>query len=418
MLDKVLILTYEMLPYAYTFGGCQRVYFLAEHLKENDVDVTVISCKKKFNNNFGKKINFKAVYFGDDECGVAKDEMVNKKYKDIARNIINKASSYYLNEPSNLQAIKALRWLYKYKSEILDYIKAEGYSSIIISGPPFCLFSFLPELKRNFPHIKTIIDFRDPWNLWNKKQYFAYYRERKILKMADEIVVVTEDAAKDKKIFFKVNRPIHTIYNGYSCKTWNKIKNNINIPTGKVKIAFFGSIDFLPGSYRDTSELFKSYKNYEDKIELTFIGVEDSTIVSEIKSKYPFIKMVKPVSQEESLSMMSEFDILLSMHTTNDQSGRYLIQGKIFDYIKSGKKILSIGSLDDCTSKLITSNKLGYSSNNNISDINKTFESIIFDYSNKIDNQLSNINDISIYSREYQNTKYLKLIKRSNYVDR
>lgn len=419
MKSNVLILTYEMLPYSNTFGGCQRMYFLAEYLANNDINVTVVSAKKVNSGFFGKKVGFKTLYYGKESFNNKVDNK-NNKYKKLfrneLRNIIEKVSTFYFNEPSNLLALRAFLWLHKYKNNILSSIGTNNIQTVIISGPPFTLFSIVKDIKLKYPNTKVILDYRDPWGLWNFKKSFAYFREKTYLNTADEIVVVTPKAKEDTITYFKTDTKISVIYNGYSQSVWNGVDINKIHKNKKLKISFIGSIDFIEDSYRDTRNFFKAYEEYKEFFELYFIGVEFTEIVNNIVNKYPEIKIIPKVTQEQSLYYMLESDILLTLHTANDNSGKYLIQGKVFDYLKSRKIILSIGQKSDFTNVFINKNKIGFTCENNVKEIKNLFNTLL-ELKNK--DSLHNFvrsNDFNIeeFSRENQNNKFLSLLKKYN----
>ena len=427
MKNKVLIITYEMLPYSSSFGGCQRMYFLAEYLQENDIDVIVVAAKKNIYGLFGKKINFKTVYFGEEvtESNVVNNNhSIKKKIKQILRFLIDKMSNFYFNGPSNLEALRASIWLHKYKENILSIIKNETIDTIIISGPPFELFSFVVDVKKHLPRVKVILDYRDPWGLWNFNKSIAYLREKKYLSTADHIIVVTPSAKEDKQSFFNIDsKKIDVVYNGYSKNVWKQIepkskflKNDAK--TNKIIISFIGSIDFSKGSYRDTTNFLKAYEEFKDDFEIRFIGVDTTEAVKEIMQQYPDIKIIQKVTQEESLQYMVDSDVLLNLHTANDSSGKYLIQGKIFDYIKSGKIIVSIGSDDDYTNHFVKNKHFGFTSINDVDEIKNVFRELIqLKKNDKLCEFNKNIkSQLEEYSREYQNHFFVDIIKSNKNV--
>ena len=59
--NHVLIIAYHILPYTKLWGASQRVHYLAEHLIENNYNVTVIGANFGVINNSGKKLNYKSI---------------------------------------------------------------------------------------------------------------------------------------------------------------------------------------------------------------------------------------------------------------------------------------------------------------------------------------------------------------------
>ncbi|MEZ9866563.1 glycosyltransferase [Vibrio sp. 10N.261.51.A4] len=417
-MKKVIILTYDMIPYSHSFGGCQRMFFLADFLFTEGQDVTVIASKKIDNGNFGKSIKFKTKYYGDEVISNLSDIVTNNntftKVKSLIRVFAEKVVNFYFNEPSNVMAFKANVWLNKYKKDILDEISL-GVDTVIISGPPFVLFSFVKEVKKTYPNVNVIIDYRDPWGLWNFKKSYAYIREKQTLTSADKIVVVTPLAKEETINHFKIidKNKVDVIYNGYSDSVWKDVMK-INSPKqeGKLKIAFVGAIDFSEYSYRDTSKLLRVYTSYSDLVELSFIGVEKTPATLKIMDTFPEINFITKVTQEESIDYMLRSDILLTLHTANDDSGKFLIQGKIFDYMKAKKPIWSIGALSDFSNLFILENNLGLVSENTVESINESLDIFLeLKSANKIYSSYQVDEDFVMkFSRENQNMKYLDLL--------
>lgn len=407
-----------MVPYSHSFGGCQRMFFLADFLSKKGHDITVIASKKINNGYFGKSLIFKAKYYGDEverkESNMVPKSSFHSKIKSSIRTIVEKLIDFYYNEPSNIMALRANIWLKKYKKDIIEQVKA-GVDTVIISGPPFILFSFVSELKKSNPNVNVIVDYRDPWGLWNLKRSYAYIREKKILLNADKIVVVTPLAKEETLKHFKLSdeNKINVIYNGYSDSVWEGIKPISNLNSkGKLKVSFVGAIDFSENSYRDTSKLLDVYSRYAEFVDLVFIGVELTPPTLNLMDKFPNITFVEKVTQDESIEYMLNSDVLLTLHTANDDSGKFLIQGKVFDYMKARKPIWSIGSLSDFTNTFILDNHLGLVSENNSQSISNTLDCFLKLKSSNSINSFFEVDDrvIEEYSREKQYIKYLDLL--------
>lgn len=419
---NIMILTYHMIPYASQFGSCQRMYFLAEQLFHQNFNVTVVASKSHFFGSFGKEQHFKAYYFGENEDQKNNTNQKNSLFKKNIKNFIKKIIEYpikwYYNEPCNICAIQVSIWLRKYKKNILNVISEQKIETVIISGPPFILFSFVNEIKKNMPLVNVVFDFRDPWGLWNHQLGISFLREKKYLKLADKVVVVTEKAKEEKmKLFNIIDDKIYVVYNGYSSQTWDNVfKKQLKdtLINKKLKIAYIGSIDFQVNSYRDTTNFFKAYEEFRTFVDLSFIGVEENVLVDKLRILYPEVKFFPKVTHEESLRLMLENDVLLNIHTSEDTSGKYLIQGKIFDYVRSNKIIFSIGSLNDYTNVFINSKKFGLTTEDTVEGIKNIFSTLLnLRDSNQLDSYLdkdTNLIDISKYSREYQNNEYIKLL--------
>ena len=120
--------------------------------------------------------------------------------------------------------------------------------------------------------------------------------------------------------------------------------------------------------------------------------------------------MVDSVSQSESFHWMMKSHVLVNFHTTTDNSSKYLIAGKIFDYYRSGAKILSINGEESYERYFVEHNNAGYYSPNDVKQILNTLGNIYRDWAKdrKSFHRHSSVN--RIYSRQYQNDVAKKIV--------
>lgn len=415
-----------MIPFCESWGNCQRIYYLADELVKKGYDVWVVSSKNGlFNYKINKEIIFKQIFIDDIfqnySTGSSKKTKQNKlldiklflSIKKLLKYILYKLENLFFNEPSPLTAIYGLHFSYKAKILLKDIILKENISTLIISAPPFSLFSIASFIKKNKLKTRIILDYRDPWNLWNNGSYISNYFEKKYLEIANHIVVTTENLKKGLINRFKIKDKISVIYNGYSKESWNKINYEQKIRSKKIRLSYIGDISFVKGSYRDLTEFFKAYDLINNKkiFEIKFIGVSESERTNQLRLKYPKIKFISKVSPEDSYKFMLESDILMNIHTSNDKSSNFLIAGKIFDYLYCEKPILSINSKESFEQEFLKNKTKLFASENNYRKILETLNLISKESNFTIKN--SNL-DIEHFSREFQNKKYINLINKLN----
>ena len=59
---SVMIVATDMIPYTISWGGCQRMYFLADYLQEHGFNVHVVHAKKsEIYDDYGHKIRFQSI---------------------------------------------------------------------------------------------------------------------------------------------------------------------------------------------------------------------------------------------------------------------------------------------------------------------------------------------------------------------
>jgi len=428
---KVIIITYDMIPHATTWGGSQRMYFLADFLVRKGIDTSVFSCEKKTINDYGNKINFKQyqlkinnrfykkIIDSKSSTNFDKDNSSKNKLKKFIKSnkllfqLLRKIDRKIFNEPSFLAGVLSRSWVKSYYSEINTYIQKNNISTVIISGPPFGMFLIGKKIKLKHS-VRVIYDYRDPWNLWYQKSMCGRIYERNYLKYSDTIVCTNNNLIVDmaKKYKIKPDKFL-LISNGFSNNSWIGIDTKYYKKNKKLTISYIGIMDMSKSSnygYRNISILLEAFdkclKEGKD-IKLVFVGVVNpfSNYSLLLKDKYgDNIEIVGVKSSNDANNYMIASDALLLLHTVVDSSSKYIISGKMYDYIKSNRYILSIGEETGLHNFLIEEYNLGINCQNKKENI---YFALNYIYSKWLENKLTvSMLNIEMFSREYQNKLY------------
>ena len=99
-------------------------------------------------------------------------------------------------------------------------------------------------------------------------------------------------------------------------------------------------------------------------------------------------------------------------HDGSDCSGKYLISGKFYDYIRSGRVIWHIGAPDSLMSGWIERYRLGIACANDPASLDSTLRTLLDLWRDgKLDSLRScPVKSARRFSREYQNRRYLNFI--------
>ena len=401
MITNILIVTEAMMPFTNNWGACQRVYHYAKLMKQNGLNVSII-CRNSTN-----RCNGTELVEGIEVCGTGgtctafnekaesneKDtNSIREELKRIDRNVkvvsdvVRGAFRFVYSEPNVLSGYSSKKWAKSVTGEILSQIRNKKIDVIILSGPSFGPFYLAKKIKRT--GVKLILDYRDPWTCWYEKYSLAE----------------------------NVESSVYTIMNGYDKELWSKIAiDKYNHSSGKLVISYIGAIKIngQPG-FRDATVFMTAAKEFlktHDDIRIQFIGVRDQldSIDAELRK---LIIFKNTVTVKESLEMTAKSDVLLIFHTSHDPSGKYIICGKAFDCLKSGNYVLSIGDRAYANKQLIESTGIGMHCNNNQQDILHALEEIYEKWKNgSLRNAKLEMVEMELYSRDYQNTKFLELVR-------
>ncbi|MHB8163124.1 MAG: glycosyltransferase family protein [Methanoregula sp.] len=432
-MKKTLIITYNMIPNATSWGSCQRMYFLADYLLAKGIDVHIIHAINQYSGNCGHEIKFSSTPINldflkyDNKQKIKKEDGYLSQNKDIAFFFKRMASTYFkVIEKKFFNDVNPFIGFWGYiftliaKEKIKNLINASKIDFIIISGPPFSIFSLIYFIKKKFPLIPVILDYRDPWNIYNPL-LISEYVERKMLQKADLVIFYNEKMLKDmsnKYIFLKSKSSF--VLNGYSEKDWHEVgllEKNMGSLEKKLIISYIGSAGLGKSEFRDFSEFWAAFLDFYPgkKILLRFIGIKKSNQTEQLLTKFPgCIEIIPPVSHQKSLEYMIKSDVLLHLHT-DIKSGRSVIAGKFYDYIKSGKVIFGIsGDRQSYFLDLMDEHQIGVSCLNKRDEILDCLELLYAKWTTEKMDELRQDKGINIdsYSREFQNRRYLEIIKK------
>lgn len=414
---KLLILTEAMMPFCSDWGSCQRVYHYSLKLVEEGYDVHIIC--RNFSENLSGTVEVKRIKVTTPDPPKISSNG-NKSLRSRAVHLCKRNAlllavmrmiyRFAYSEPNVFRGKESKQWAEKNKGFIREYICKENIGLVVVSGPPFGLFYLADELKQQ--GVKLVLDYRDPWNLWYEKFSLAEKYERQAVEASDLIIASTQSLSNALRIKYKKD-DIYPVLNGYDILSWeNQEKTITDKKHQKLVISYVGYISVNnPPAFRDPRcfiETACDFLESKDDVEIKFIGVGDdlATIKDRYKSKISFKNRV-PV--EDALREVNNSDVVLVMHTANDSSGNFIVCGKLYDYLRSGKYILSVGNKARCNNDLIDQHNSGIHCNNDRQSILNCLELIY----RKWKEDLLHVNipdDIYRYSRDFQNTEFVKML--------
>lgn len=438
---SVLIITHNMIPYS-QWGWCQRMYFLADYLQAHSYETYVAySRNSEYQGNHGHIIRFHPIPIGYSDTAISQNifqEPEGKSFENSFKKNITRILKYLFyksnilhlekgifNEPNCGMGTAGYRFIRNAREQIFRTISEKGIHHVIISGPPFSLFCLVPRIKERFPGVNIIMDYRDPWNTPYLSYPISMHIERNALKSADKVVFLNDRMLSDASSKFNLAKEkCEVVLNGYSKENWDTIFKNATTPEtfygnqfqDRMIIGYIGGISFDNGGYYDIPTFLSAFKSFQrDKnVLLRFVGVTPSDDVEAAKNMFPgTLEVHPPVSNDISLKCMLECDVLF-LNYSDERRGKYMLTGKFFDYIRSGKVIFGVaGTENTYFLELIRKHHLGIGC---LSQPTKILESLELLYEKWEDGTLGELRtdyglDIEDLSRDAQNSKYLQLLE-------
>ncbi|GIJ92960.1 glycosyl transferase family 1 [Capnocytophaga stomatis] len=307
-------------------------------------------------------------------------------------------------------------WIKPSVNFLSNFIQENEIQTVITTSPPHSVHLIGYYLKKKFPQLKWISDFRDPWTTigyykdlrltkWAHKKH--KFLEKEVLQSSDLVIVTS---FKTKEEFSQITKkPIKVITNGYDIITQPKAK-----VSDKFLISHIGSLlsDRNPKVlWKVLADLVAENKEFAENFELCFAGKISSDVEEEIDSLglSKYTTNMGYISHNEAIELQQKSQVLLLIEI-NSKETECIIPGKLFEYMISGRPILAIGPENWDVIKIIKETNtgcfVGYDNETKIKEI------ILAWYNNyKHNNLKTNPIGLAPYSRKNLTEKLAELIK-------
>jgi hypothetical protein len=221
------------------------------------------------------------------------------------------------------------------------------------------------QLKRKFPHLYWISEYRDLWSHSHSnnlcRTYFADFHfsfEKKVISHSDLVLTVSE--GHRQFLNSKISIKIHVLYNGCDFDSYTRIESKKE--NGVFCILYTGNI--YKKAY-DVGLFFKSFKKFLENptynnSEMHFIGTPETDFLKALIQKYDLKEKVifhNKKTNAEIKVLQKNADVLLQFVWNNPKQPGNLT-GKLFEYIAARKPILVVGDEKE-VGKLISDTESG-----------------------------------------------------------
>lgn len=250
-----------------------------------------------------------------------------------------------------------------------QYLKINNIETIVTSGPPHSMHLTGLNLKKKFPDLKWIADFRDPWT------EISYYKHLKLTKKSDKKhrqleseVFKTADITlatsyTDAENFRKNGANAFCITNGFDETDSSQTLRSSNSQSQKFTLSYIGVLEQLRNPenlWKALDNLVKTNSDLAENFNLKFVGRIDDKILEVIEksSLKDHIQNLGYVSHDKAVDEMAKSSLLLITNFPNESS-KGIIPGKIFEYLATGKQIISFGPNEADVAKILDETKAG-----------------------------------------------------------
>ena len=247
---------------------------------------------------------------------------------------------------------------------IAKYLVENNIETLVTTGPPHSMHLIGLELKKQNPKLKWIADFRDPWT---QISYYKHLKltsssdkkhrklENSVFKNADVTLATSYSDAENFKI---QGAKSVCITNGFDTEIISE-----NLKSDKFILSYVGVLEQLRNPeilWQVLNELVEENEEFKEDFELKFVGKIDDKILAELESSTLRTSIVNKgyLKHFEANAEMKNSNLLLITNFPQEAS-KGIIPGKLFEYLATGKTLLSFGPKDADVERILKETNAG-----------------------------------------------------------
>jgi glycosyltransferase involved in cell wall biosynthesis len=309
-------------------------------------------------------------------------------------------------------------WIKPSVKFLTSYLKENPVDAVITTGPPHSMHFIGLGLKRNFPKLPWLADFRDPWtnidfykelNLSFISNKIHHRLENKIIQNADCIVVVSKGMKEEYELLQP--KKIEVVTNGYD---ETDVKTERIKPDEKFSISHIGTLNASRNPrtlWKVLSQICNENPDFKADLQIQLVGKVDFSVLEGINrlnlmdnlSKFEYLSHSEAIAKQQS----SQILLLLINQSANAKG---ILTGKFYEYLAAKRPVLAIGPTDGDAAAIL--NETGAGKIVNFSD-NQNTKELILDFYRQYKSGNLNVTQtksIERYSRKSLTAELSKLL--------
>ncbi len=245
-----------------------------------------------------------------------------------------------------------ITWRSKSISFLKKYLSENPVDAFVTTGPPHSMHLIGLGVKKHFPDLKWVADFRDPWSTFDVHNSFLSETgkrkneglEKEVLEKADWLVMTSNNTPGEFPPLDKSKLKIIT--NGFDSDDFKNFKDTSD-NKGKFKIYHTGLLNTIRNPvnlWKALTELCNENKSFEEKLHLEIIGNVEPAIVdflnnhTTLSNKVNFTKWIK---HDELLNRYESANLLLLI-VNQSRNAISQLPGKLFEYLALKKPLFAL----------------------------------------------------------------------------
>lgn len=258
-------------------------------------------------------------------------------------------------------------WIRPSVKFLTKYLKSNPVDAIVSTGPPHSMHIIALEIHKKLG-IPWLADFRDPWTgidfyhqlkISSMADKLHHKLEKKVLSSATAVTVISRDMVNEFNGI--VNRKYTLVTNGFDEDDISPIPQN-QLDT-KFTISHIGSLN----ATRNPSQLWKVLAEmanqnplFSKSLQIKLVGKVDISVLKNIEENglTGYLQRIEYMPHQDVMHEIQKSQILLLL-INNTPNAKGILTGKIFEYLGSGRPILSIGPEDGDAAVILKDSEAG-----------------------------------------------------------
>ena len=378
MYKKVLIITYYWPPYS--GSGVQRWLKFSKYLPEFDYEPHIYTPENPHFNvrdeklekdihpavkivkqNIWEPYSLADLFMGKKQSNKG---LISGKDKGFKSKILNKIrANFFIPDPRKF-------WIKPSVKFLKNYIRQEGITQIISTGPPHSMHLIALGLKQWDKNLRWVADIRDPWSSFDFLQDYGASEsslkkhrklESEVLNAADT-VLATSYQMKDKLVNFDHNK-FHCITNGFDKDDFESY--NDESKKGKIRIYHAGLINQLRNPtalWQALARLCTENSIINENLEIHLAGTVDEKVINDISIFPQLADKLIVESYKSHVDVIKDYAManILLLLVNNSDNASANIPGKLFEYLAVNKSILLVSEPGTDAERIVLQNADSY----------------------------------------------------------
>ncbi len=257
-------------------------------------------------------------------------------------------------------------WVRPSVKKLNKYLAEHPVDVLVTTGPPHSMHLIGLQLKKDFPNLRWVADFRDPWT------EISYYKHLRLTAAADrkhrrleKQVFQTADLTlatsySDAENFRNLGANAYCITNGFDGVPYEKGKAE---RSEKFTICYAGVLEQLRNPkilWSVLQQLAERNVGFKEDVKIVFAGRADEHILQYLKDSPLSASIETPgyLPHQQANEQMRKADLLLLTNFSQPTS-KGIIPGKLFEYLASGTEIISFGPAESDVARILLETNSG-----------------------------------------------------------